>query len=197
LIAGTDQQVTTDLQSSLSGLQNVVSNNIITPRVSDTSVDLQRLEYVYERTKNPTVLSLLIQKYIIDYSYTRAYELIAPLTVQQQLTILSGDKLLFLAFNGPLLDVTRPGSLSVLTGLIQGLRSRGQISDDVVYRYEGLIQIARGQVNPRYTQLKKITNPSYLPMINVFNQRLQYHQSQKDLPEYYLQGLLALDLMKQ
>ncbi len=198
LVTGTYDQITKDLQLSVSGLQNIVPTTIINSNANNsTVVDLQRLEYVYESTKDPAVLSLLVQKYLLDYSYTRAYELIAPLTLQQQLSVLSGEKLLALAFNGPLMDVTRPASLGVLTGLIQGLRSRGQISDDVVYRYEWLIQIANGQVSVRFTQLKKITNPTYLPLINIFNQRLQYHQSQKDLPEYYLQGLIALDLMNQ
>lgn len=196
IIGSIDSGVNISIKSAVWWLSWVRYTPVIRPTIwSSQQLDIARLQYIYTQTRDPKVAWLLVSKYILDYRYNEAYALLSPLNVQQQVDLIWAEKLLFIAANWSLLDTNNPWWLSRFTWLLMTLHSRWLVQNDTLYWYEWLLRLVNWDVWGYSNALKKITSPVYMPQITKTLQRISWFSQQKDLPEYYLSALIALDLM--
>jgi len=190
------KNIENNLNISGSDITNIKIEKLKSKDQNKTTIeDIKVLENLYKETKNNNVLDLLVQKFVSDYQFVNAYEHIDqeanPWNQFSDYNLYS-----YILLNSPTLVITKSDSMTAVQEKIQTFKIEWKITDDDNNFYQWLISLRYSDISLSKQFFFKVTNPKYIGLISKINETISKINSQKDMPSYYQDWLIALTLLK-
>lgn len=166
---------------------------------SEIFQDLNVLEYLYTKNKNPELLQPLVEKFLQYYQFDKANQYLS-LLVQE-----AGDyynlkidphQVIYTRFHDSSIGLDSANSLDETFTLIQWYRSRGMITQDDELFYNGLKSLWIYDYSAASASFAKITDSRYQDFKTSYESALANYVKIKNPPACYRDGLVALTLLK-
>lgn len=166
---------------------------------SEIFQDLNVLEYLYTKNKNPELLQPLVEKYLQYYQFDKANQYLTLLTQEEDdYTKLKIDprQIIYTRFHDSTIGLDTANALDNVFTLIQEYRSRDMITQDDVLLYNWLKSLWVYDYAWASASFSKITDTRYKDFIVSYESALANFVKIKNPPSYYRDGLVALTLLK-
>jgi hypothetical protein len=182
-----------DVSSMVSGAIHQTLGN------SEIFQDLNVLEYLYTKNKNPELLQPLVEKFLQYYQFDKANQYLA-LLVQQE-----GDyfkvkidprQVIYTRFHDSDIGLDSVNSLDEVFVLIKDYRARDMLTQDDELFYNGLKSLWIYDYSGASASFSKIVDPRYKDFKTSYEAALATFVKIKNPPLYYRDGLVALTLLK-
>lgn len=183
--------------SSQGGLDAVAVKELFASlsRVDTSNDNIQVLLAVYERTQNQELLQPLLDELVAQYRFSQAYDIIQPYAWERYRDI-DPHTVLYILWNSSLIRINDTSRAQELQELISYYGRAGVISPDDVLFYQSLFAFFQEDIETMLNLLDQIQDPLY----NGFRQDVQEAvlaaTYTDDLPAYYVQGLVSLEVMQ-
>jgi hypothetical protein len=161
--------------------------------------DLNVLEYLYTKNKNPELLQPLVEKFLQYYQFDKANQYLA-LLVQND-----GDyfklkidprQVIYTRFHDSNLGLDSANSLDEVFVLIKDYRARDMLTADDEMFYKGLKSLWIYDYETATAAFSKVTDPRYKDFKASYESALANFVKIKNPPSYYRDGLVSLTLLK-
>lgn len=161
--------------------------------------DLNVLEYLYIKNKNPELLQPLVEKFIQYYQFDKANQYLT-LLVQQEggyFTLkIDPRQVIYTRLHDSAIGLDTANSLDEVSVLINDYASRNLISADDVMFYKGLKSLRVYDYATATAAFGKLTDPRYKDFASAYTVALSNYTKIKNPPVYYRDGLVSLMLLK-
>jgi len=174
-------------------LENISNHNGSTT----TFEDIRILEELYKTTNNGSIIQILIQKLAQDYQFDKAYQYANHLITSSGMQSIEANLYLSIWLNSSELSVMQLQSINKLRSKIDAYRSRWQLTTDDYRFYQAMIFLRNQDYEWAITLLKQITSPRYDGFYDSIVWIHQQINQQQDMPKYYENALIALQLLKE
>ncbi|MFA5748153.1 MAG: hypothetical protein WC872_03520 [Candidatus Absconditabacterales bacterium] len=203
-----DQIIQQESEQSINQYQLLTQQNHPSANVSDfdtsklTDVskkfneDINVLEKLYQKNSNLEILKVLIERLIQDYQFDKANEYVKILIKNFDYQSIDPNLYIYLKFNSQDISFASDDSIENILPTIQDYKDKGLISVDNYNFYQGLIKVWYQDYSSAKTYFNALTNPIYKDFVVGFNKTLASFNSSQNIPTYYLDGLISLNMMK-
>ena len=163
-----------------------------------TLEELHLLESVYKKNKDIHVLATLIQWLATNYQFTDAYtyaqELMKQPGYEKQLDV---KTLLYVFLHSDEISLESSTSIqTVLSPLLQQWRGEGLLTQDDVTFYQWLFALWNKDYSGASASFQTLRTPSYLSVVQAYQQALSEATQQIWAPVYYKDALVSLAFLK-
>lgn len=175
---------------------SIPNNSIQTSYQNKTAIvtDIENIENFFKKTNDKTVLPWLIKKLLKDYKFDEAYNYFNMMDSYDQK---SDPKLhLYLLINQSSVNIANLDSIQSILPVLNSYKSDWIISDSDYNFYQWLIQIRNGKYDEAQKLFQNNIDTDQQKFIKNFQKSETDYSNTKDAPEYYLDWLISLDLMK-
>ncbi|HBB03504.1 TPA: hypothetical protein DCZ39_01175 [Patescibacteria group bacterium] len=166
---------------------------------SEIFQDLNVLEYLYTKNKNPELLQPLVEKFIQYYQFDKANQYLS-LLVQEKGDYLKlaidPRKVIYTRFHDSSIGLDSATALNEIFALAQQYRSHDLLTQDDDLFYKGLKSLWIYDYSGATTSFSKITDPRYKDFKASYDSALSNFVKIKNPPSYYRDGLVSLTLLK-
>lgn len=166
---------------------------------SELFQDLNVLEYLYTKNKNPELLQPLVEKFLQYYQFDKA-NMYLDLLVQDawdySKLMIDPHQVLYARFHNPTLGLEGTNALDSVFTLVQDYRARGLLSVDDEYFYKWLKSLRVDDYDTATAAFSKIADARYKDFKASYEASLANFVKIKNPPSYYKDGLVSLTLLK-
>ena len=159
----------------------------------NTYDDIDTLQKIYEKNKDPEVLNLLISKLIQWYQFNTAKSYLANINIFQEQNISIKDYI-YVYINT--LSITDPTSISNFGSFLDEAKNRSLISTDDYIFYKWLVTLRNWDYNQALSWLSTISTPSYKSFVSQLSWAIANYTVQQWAPSYYESALISLTCLK-
>jgi len=193
-------QTQTEIKEQLNIDQETISDIKIQDIKTDSRAsileDIQVLEKLYKQSPNPLIVKVLIEKLSQDYQFDKAKEYADNLISISWLQSIDLHMYIQVAFNSSDVSVMKSSSIENIKPIVEEARVRGLISTDDYRFYQSLFLLWDYDYAWAQTLLKQIDTPRYSDFIAQMNYISDKVKQEKDMPAYYQEALISLNLLK-
>ena len=161
--------------------------------------DLNVLEYLYTKNKNPELLQPLVEKFLQYYQFDKANHYL-DLLVQEEWDYLKlkidPRQVIYTRLHDSAIGLDSANGLSEVFSLVQDYRANNLITIDDELFYNGLKSLRAYDYSGATTSFGKIADPRYKDFKLSYESALANYVKIKNPPVYYRDGLVALTLLK-
>ncbi len=180
----------------------VVSPDLLEQLIIDDSFSIdsldhttiQLLEKVFEKTKDPQVMNAIVKDLIDKYQFVNARSFIVWLSSQEWSQL---DPLLHLQVMFNSFPLSSNQIVSSLQSLLLHYEQNNQISRDTVLWYRGVLALMQKQYGTFFEISQGFTDIQYKRFSEKLATKKSQIQSQSDMPSYYFDALVAMELFNQ
>jgi len=158
--------------------------------------DIFLLEKLYKKTKNPSMLKVLIEKLAQDYQFDKAYEYLGKLIKLEGYETIDPHVYIHVIINSSAVSVMKESSIEKMRPFIEDLRVKGLLSQDDYRFYQGLFKIWYHDYDGAQILFKQITSPRYDDLFASLDETLSQISTQQDIKSYYKDALVSLVMLK-
>ncbi|MFA7298720.1 MAG: hypothetical protein WC010_03690 [Candidatus Absconditabacterales bacterium] len=166
---------------------------------SEIFQDLNVLEYLYTKNKNPELLKPLIEKFLQYYQFDKANQYLALLVQNEgdyfKLTI-DPHQVIYTRFHDSSIGLDSANSLDEIFTLIKNYRARDMLTADDEMFYKGLKSLWVYDYETATAAFSKVIDPRYKDFKSSYESALANFVKIKNPPTYYRDGLVSLTLLK-
>lgn len=159
----------------------------------NTYNDIDTLQKIYEKNKDPEVLNLLISKLIQWYQFNTAKSYLANINIFQEQNISIKDYI-YVYINT--LSITDPTSISKFCSFLDEAKNRSLISTDDYIFYKWLVTLRNWDYSQALSWLSTISTPSYKSFVSQLSGAIANYKVQQWVPSYYETALISLTCLK-
>ena len=166
---------------------------------SEIFQDLNVLEYLYTKNKNPELLQPLVEKFLQYYQFDKANQYLSLLTQEQGDYFklkLDPHQVIYTRFHDSAVGLDNAKSLDEIFVLIHDYRTRNMLSQDDELFYNGLKSLWVYDYSAASASFSKVTDPRYQDFKTSYESALANFVKIKNPPVYYRDALVALSLLK-
>ena len=151
------------------------------------------LESLYKKTKDEQVLKVLIDNLLSDYQFDKVREYLSDVDIFSSQAI---DKQSYIYTYVNTLSITDPSGMSNFIKFIEQLKTKNLIGSDEYLFYKWLEKIWDKDYDVALELFKQISNSSYSWFTKQLNSTVSNFKTQKWMPSYYEDSLVALVALK-
>jgi len=155
--------------------------------------DLDLLEKIYQKEKNPDVLKILLQNLVGDYQFEKAKSYISNINMFDD-KIIDTKTYVYTYINS--LSITDNSSMDKFMSFVDQMRYKSLISSDDYVFYQWLAKLWKKDYEWANTLFKQIKSPIYKNFVTQINDSIAKFNKQKGVPWYYKDSLIALAALK-
>ena len=166
---------------------------------SEIFQDLNVLEYLYTKNKNPELLQPLVEKFLQYYQFDKANQYLSLLVQNEgdyMKLKLDPRQVLYTRFHDSSLGLDAANSLDEVFVLVKEYRARNLITADDEMFYKGLKSLRIYDYETATAAFGKVTDPRYKDFKASYDSALANFVKIKNPPLYYRDGLVSLILLK-
>lgn len=185
--------MTTSMTAMVSGVVHQSLGN------SQIFQDLNVLEYLYIKNKNPELLQPLVEKFLQYYQFDKANKYLVFLVQQEgDYFKLSMDphQVLYALLHDSTVGLDNTNALNDIFALVQNYRARNLLTADDEMFYKGLKSLWVYDYATASAAFGKVTDPRYQDFKTSYESSLANYIKIKNPPAYYRDGLVSLTLLK-
>ncbi len=191
-----------DTQNELSQLTKTVSENLenwinsAKMKIKDINnwiKDLDLLEKIYQKDKNPDVLKILLQNLVEEYQFEKAKTYISDINIFDD-KIIEAKTYIYTYINS--LSIIDNNSMDKFMSFVDQMRYKSLISSDDYIFYQWLAKIWKKDYEWASILFKQINSPIYTNFISQIDSAIEKFNKQKWVPWYYKDSLIALTALK-
>ncbi len=180
---------------------NEMVSGVVHQELGDSEIfqDLNVLEYLYTKNKNPQFLQPLVEKFLQYYQFDKANTYLSLLVAEQWNYFhlnLDPHQVVYTLFHNPSLDLASANSLDNVFSLINDYQSHHLLTDDDVMFYKWLHSLWVYDYATATAAFGKVTGQRYQDFKKSYDSALANYMKIKNPPPYYRDGLVALTLLK-
>ena len=182
-----------DVSSMVSGAIHQSAGN------SEIFQDLNVLEYLYTKNKNPEMLQPLVEKFLQYYQFDKANQYLSLLVEEAgdyYNVKLDPHQVIYTRLHDSAIGLDSANSLDETFTLIQWYRSRGMITQDDELFYKWLKALWIYDYTTASATFAKITDSRYQDFKTSYDSALANYVKIKNPPVWYRDGLVSLTLLK-
>lgn len=179
--------------------KDILSNRISQLKINSAiSIfeDIKVLEKLYKKQKNPLVLKSLIEKLQQDYQFDKAKKYIDIFISEFWQKDIDPHLYLNILFNSSSISVMKASSIEQMRPKVEEARIKWLLSTDDYLFYQALFDLRYRDYDAAMTLLKQIKTPRYTSFIEGMTTIDLQIKQQRDVPVYYKDALIALNLLK-
>jgi len=183
----------TDVTTMISGAVHQTLGN------SEIFQDLNVLEYLYTKNKNPDLLQPLVEKFLQYYQFDKANQYLALLVQQEgdyMKLKLDPRQVLYTRFHDSSISLDSTTSLDEVFDLAADYKAQWLLNDDDELFYRGLKSLWIYDYSGASAAFAKIVDPRYKDFLASYAAALSNFVKIKNPPLYYRDGLVSLTLLK-
>ncbi|MDR0859989.1 MAG: hypothetical protein LBO09_03225 [Candidatus Peribacteria bacterium] len=152
------------------------------------------LQKVFEKTRDPQIITPTLQAMVEVYQFISAKQFIEKLTPAEIKNI---DPVLHLqiAFNS--FPLSSSSAFSSLEALVENYKQTNAINLDQANRYQGIIALMQRKYDTFFQISAQFQNASYKQFANKIASLKKQIAQQEDMPSYYFDALVAVELFQQ
>lgn len=192
-----DSEKDTQLELKLQESKQLDSINIekvsLATLSSKVANKTETLESLYQKTKDEKVLKVLIDNLLSNYQFDTVREYLSDIDIFTSQAI---DKKSYMYTYINTLSITDPNSMKNFISFVEQLKSKSLISSDEYLLYRWLQKVWDKDYDAAIETLKQISSKSYYPFIEQLESAVLNFKSQKWMPSYYQDALVALTALK-
>ena len=148
---------------------------------------------VFEKNKDPKILNNILQLYYDEYQFISASQLLHQRENDPIYNQLKPELILSIEFNSFSLADDK-----AITKLLQVLyKVKDRISEETMRRYKGIISIMQKEYQNFFIIAKGFENPYHQAFASKLQVVSDTIHDEKDMPEYYIDALYAVELFHQ
>ena len=150
------------------------------------------LEKLYQQNPSEEIKLLLINTYQLNHQYIQARKLFFTLTPEQKKKLpLASEFLIFLQS----FSQSSTSEYQHLKELFDLTVKQGYLSGEEVKYYQSALDLAEGNYQQAKTLISEFIDPQYQDYKTSILTAFKQYESLQDVPSYYQDGLIALQLM--
>jgi len=166
---------------------------------SEIFKDLNVLEYLYIKNKNPDLLQPLVEQFIQYYQFDKANTYLTLLVAEKGDYVslaIDPHQVLYARFHDSIIGLDSANSLDTVFTLIAQYKNNNLISADDEMFYKWLKSLWIYDYQTATAAFGKVTDHRYKDFISSYEAALANFMKIKDPPAYYKDWLIALTLLK-
>lgn len=160
---------------------------------SKVSNRLEILKSLYKKTNDEKVLKVLVDELLSNYQFDEVRSYMSDVDIFTSSVI---DKQSYIYTYINTLAITDPSSMNNFIKFIEQLKSKNLISSDEYLFYKWLQKIWDKDYDVALEIFKQVSNPSYSWFTKQLDSTVSNFKSQKWMPNYYEDALVALVALK-
>lgn len=168
-------------------------NDLDLKDLPDSFDSISILENIYKKNNSSDVLKVLIDKLLSDYQFSKAKSYISNIDILND-TIIDAKSYIYTYINT--ISVTDPNSMSKFMSFIDQIKYKALISSDDYLLYQALSKLWNKDYDWANLLLKQIKSPIYNNFVIQIDDSINKFNTQKWVPTYYKDSLMALVAMK-
>ena len=161
--------------------------------LSDSFDSIDILENLYNKNNSSDVLKVLINKLLSDYQFNKAKSYISNINILTD-SIIDAKSYIYTYVNT--ISITDPNSMSKFMSFIDQIKYKSLISSDDYLLYQSLSKLWNKDYEGANLLLKQIKSPIYNNFVIQIDDSIKKFNTQKWVPTYYKDSLIALVAMK-
>ncbi len=166
---------------------------------SEVFQDLDVLEYLYTKNKNPDLLQPLAERFLQYYQFDKANTYLSLLLQGQNdylALTLDPRKVIYMRLHDSTIGLDDIHALDAVFSLVQSYRSHDMLADDDMLFYKWLKALRTYDYDWATSLFSKITDPLYKDFRVSYEASLANFVKIKNPPAYYRDALISLTLLK-
>jgi len=180
---------------------NEMVNDVVHQKLGNSEIfqDLNVLEYLYTKNKNPKLLQPLVEKFIQYYQFDKANQYLALLVQNEgEYSKLNLDphQVVYTLFHDSNVGLDSATALNDVFTLVQDYRARNLFTHGDGLFYQGLKALRIYDYSGATNLFSQITDPRYKDFKSSYESALANFVKIKNPPSYYRDGLVSLTLLK-
>ena len=178
------------------------SEELLNSLLENEEIDLNTLESendeflqkVFEETKDPNIMNLILETYISEYQFTKAKKFIENLseTYFNQINPISYLQIYFNSFS-----LSSNTTNETLASIVESYQTAWKISDEDALRYKWIISLMNKDYDKFFEISAWFTSQSHIELVSKLNGYKNQIKTQMWMPDYYFDTLVALELFNQ
>ncbi len=173
-------------------LEQNIANKI--KQQSSNIQDIETLEFIYKKEKNPQILKEIIKKQAQNYDFYSAWNNIVKL--EEKWANIDIQLFLHIFINSRNINITNKDDIQKIIPILNlGLENNTLWEQDRLF-YMGLIEIRNKNYNKAFEYWQQVKIPTYSPIIISFQKSINSFDPSKAIPDYYQDWLVALTALK-
>lgn len=161
--------------------------------ISSSFDSINILENLYSKNNSSDILKVLIDKLLSDYQFTKAKSYISDINILND-SIIDAKSYIYTYINT--ISVTDPNSMSKFMSFIDQIKYKSLISSDDYLLYQSISKLWNKDYEWANWLLKQIKSPIYNNFVLQIDDSINKFNTQKWVPTYYKDSLIALVAMK-
>lgn len=153
------------------------------------------MEYVYSKTKDEDLLRNIIKSLVQQYRMDDAYKYIKDYKASNY-SITDPHTAMYILLNSELVQVNKPEWLQFIKNTLDNYVQQWLITADDWYFYWALISLSNNNLDQFTSLERQIKDPKYAAFQADVEYSIKIWLNRQDLPPYYLNALLSLDIME-
>ncbi len=173
-----------------------VSHHLATKQKNDQVLRKQHiiaLEKIYKEKQKHSDLKQLIQELVKNYEFESAWAYLEPIGIEQDHDI---DPMLYLYTYFNTLDLDDQKACDTFQEKLARLYEKKRITQQDYDFYSGILMLKDGDYTKAQEIWKTITQEQYLHTITAIKKIQEKIATQRDIPLYYQDALVALEMLK-
>lgn len=162
-------------------------------QIDDDSDNITFLLKVFEKMKDPTVLNNILQVYHDEYQFVSASKLIHQYENDPLFEELDPKLILDIEFNA--FSLADDQAITKLLQMISKLK--GRVNEETIWRYKGIITLMQKDYDNFFLIARGFENFTYKNFASKLQIVSDTIHEEKDMPEYYIDALFAVELFHQ
>ncbi|PID34976.1 MAG: hypothetical protein CR971_00455 [candidate division SR1 bacterium] len=154
---------------------------------------IKNLEQLYKEKKKNSDLKKLIQELVKNYEFNDARKYLESLSIDKNMLV-HPQLYIYTYFN--ILDLYSVAKVDEFKRKLQTMQEYQLISDQDVNFYNGLLLIAEKKYAKANTTWKSVTDKKYTPLIHSIHTIQEKIAKKRDIPLYYQDALVGLEMLK-
>ena len=185
-----------ELNMDKSAVMNTDIDDIKTNNNARIFEDIQVLETIYRQERNPLILNVLIEKLSQDYQFYKAKEYADTMVASSWLQSIDPHLYIQISLNSSQISVMKASSIEKIKTIVEEARIRWLLSTDDYRFYQSLFLLWYRDYAGAQRLLKQINTPRYTNFIKQQNYIFEQVAQRQDMPKYYQDALVSLNLLK-
>jgi len=176
-------------------------NEVVHQELGNSEIfqDLNVLEYLYTKNKNPELLQPLVEKFLQYYQFDKANQYLTLLVAEEGDYFslnLDPHQVLYARFHDSSLDLDSVNSLEDVFTLVGDYKEHNLITADDAMFYKGLKSLRAYDYQTATAAFGKVTDVRYKDFKASYESALATYVKIKNPPTYYRDALVSLTLLK-
>lgn len=160
---------------------------------SKISNKLEVLDTIYQKTKDQSILKVLLWDLLADYQFNRIKSYLDDIDILNSDVINKSDYL-YVYVNT--ISITDPNGMINFLKYVDELKQKSLISNDEYLFYKWLQKIWDWDYDIALETMKQISNNSYSSFVNQLETTIINFKNQRWMPKYYEDALISLMMLK-